>query len=147
MSEAAAMTSAWNVLRELFRPLNIAAYVTWFAVLVLLLDAPAQSFPGGSRLAALASMGVFLAAFVVKGNFAPGRAHWSDYPLLAVEGAAALGLCVAWHHSMTPVLTIVFIADCAMLLRAPALIIVGLALDAALWGIAVAIWETSQPWR
>ena len=46
---------------------------------------------------------------------------------------------------MAPVLSIVFIADCAMLLSAPALIGVGIALNAALWIIAAVSWKMSQP--
>ena len=90
-------------------------------------------------------MVIFLAAFVIKGLLTPGRPHWSDYPLLAVEGLAVLALCVVWPRNMAPILTIVFIADCAMLLSAPALIGVGIALNVALWIIAAMSWNMSQP--
>ena len=48
---------------------------------------------------------------------------------------------------MAPVLAIVFIADCAMLMRASVLITVGLALNAALWVIATVAWKMSHPGR
>jgi hypothetical protein len=56
-----------------------------------------------------------------------------------------LALCVVWPRNMAPVLTIVFIADCAMLLGATALIGVGIALNVALWIIAAMSWHVSQP--
>ena len=56
-----------------------------------------------------------------------------------------LALCVVWPRNMAPVLTIVFIADCAMLLGATALIGVGIALNVALWVIAAMSWHMSQP--
>ena len=139
------MSTALRVLRQLIQPLYFAAYVTWLAVLLVLLDTPADSFLNGERGTALAIMVIFLAAFVVKGLLTPGRPHWSDYPLLAVEGLAVLALCVVWPRNMAPVLTIVFIADCAMLLSAPALIAVGIALNVALWIIVAMSWNMSQP--
>jgi signal transduction histidine kinase len=62
-----------------------------------------------------------------------------------VEGLAVLALCVVWPRNMAPVLTIVFIADCAMLLGATALIGVGIVLNVALWIIAAMSWHMSQP--
>jgi signal transduction histidine kinase len=91
-------------------------------------------------------MGIFLAAFVTKGVLKPGHPYWIDYPLLAVEGLAVLALCVVWPRNMAPVLAIVFIADCAMLLRAPVLIGIGIALNVALWVIAATLWNMSKPW-
>jgi signal transduction histidine kinase len=141
------MSSAMRPLRILFRPLNIAAYVTWIAVLIVLMDSPTQGFRDGSRTAAIAVMLVFLFAFVTKVLLRPCGPHWSDYPLLAVEGFATLALCVVWAHSMAPVLAIIFIADCAMITRAPTLIVVGLALNVGLWIIVMAVWNMSHPSR
>ena len=140
------MSSALRVLRDLIQPLYIAAYVTWLAVLLVLLDTPTEGFLYGGLNTALVILGVFLAAFVAKGAHTLGHPHWSDYPLLAVEGLAVLALCVVWPRNMAPVLAIVFIADCAMLLRAPVLIGIGIALNVALWVIAATLWNMSKPW-
>jgi len=139
------MSTALRVLRQLIQPLYFAAYVTWLAVLLVLLNTPAGNFLNGERGTALAIMVAFLAAFVTKGLPTPGRPHWSDYPLLAVEGLTVLALCVVWPRNMAPVLSIIFIADCAMLLSAPALIVVGIVLNVALWIIAALSWKLSQP--
>jgi len=139
------MNSALRALRELIQPLYFAAYVTWLAVLLELLNTPAARFLDGGRAAALAILVFFLVTFVTKGLFKPGRPHWSDYPLLAAEGLAVLALCLVWPRSVAPVLTIVFIADCAMLLRAPVLIGVGVALNIALWCIVAMSWNMSKP--
>jgi signal transduction histidine kinase len=139
------MSSAMRVLRQLIQPLYFSAYVTWVAVLLVLLDTPATAFRNGERGTALALMVIFLAAFLIKGLPTSGRPHWSDYPLLALEGLAVLALCVVWPRNMAPVLTIVFIADCAMLLGVAALIGVGILLNVALWIIAAMSWNMSQP--
>ena len=139
------MSTALRVLRQLIQPLYFAAYITWLAVLLVLLDTPITSFLNGERGTALAIMVIFLAAFLIKGIPTSERQHWSDYPLLAAEGLAVLALCVVWPRNMAPVLTIVFIADCAMLLGATALIGVGIVLNVALWIIAAMSWHMSQP--
>lgn len=139
------MSTAMRVLRQLIQPLYFAAYVTWLAVLLVLLDTPSGNFLNGERGTAIAIMVVFLAAFLVKGLPASGCPHWSDYPLLAVEGLAVLALCIVWPRNMAPVLTIVFIADCAMVLGAAALIGVGIVLNVALWIIAAMSWHMSRP--
>ncbi|HEU5134991.1 MAG TPA: sensor histidine kinase [Steroidobacteraceae bacterium] len=140
------MRSALRVLRELFQPLYLAAYVAWLAVLLVVLATPADQFVNSDRNAALIVLIVFLAAFVGKGLQPQGCRHWSDYPLLAVEGLAVLALCFLWPRNMAPVLAIIFIADCAMMLSATALITVALTLNIALWVIVVAAWKVSQPW-
>src|SRR3954464_4106944 len=114
-SEAAAMSSALRHLRTLFQPLNIAAYVTWLAVFIVMIDSPLREFPAGGRAAAVGVMLAFLVAFILKTLIRPNGPHWSDYALLAVEGLATLALCMVWVQSMAPVLAIVFIADCAMI--------------------------------
>jgi signal transduction histidine kinase len=139
------MSTGFGVLRQLIQPLYFAAYVTWLAVLLVMFDTPAGNFLNGGRGAALALMVIFLAAFMIKGLMTSGRPHWSDYPLLAVEGLAVLALCVVWPRNMAPVLTIVFIADCAMVLGAAALIGVGIVLNVALWIVAAMFWHMSQP--
>ena len=140
------MRSALRVLRKLFQPLYIAAYVAWLAVLLVLLSTPSDQFLNGDRGTALAVLMVFLAAFVAKVGQPTGRRHWSDYPLLAVEGLSVLALCYLWPRNMAPVLAIIFVADGAMLLSAPALITVALALNVALWIIVATAWNVSQPW-
>jgi signal transduction histidine kinase len=146
MTEASDMRSALRVLRELFQPLYLAAYVAWLAVLLVLLSTPAERFLDADRDTALIVLIVFLLAFVGKGLQSHGQKHWSDYPLLALEGLAVLALCFLWPRNMAPVLAIIFIADCAMLLSAPALIAVALALNIALWVIVATAWKMSQPW-
>ena len=140
------MRSALRVLRELFQPLYLAAYVAWLAVLLVLLATPVDRFLNADRNTALIVLIAFLAAFVGKGLQPEGSRHWSNYPLLAVEGLAVLVLCFLWPRNMAPVLAIIFIADCAMLLSATALIAVALALNVALWLIVANAWNMSQPW-
>jgi signal transduction histidine kinase len=118
--------------------------VAWLAVLLVLLATPADRFLDGNRNSALIVMIGFLAAFVGKGLQPPGLKHWSDYPLLALEGLGVLVLCYLWPRNMAPVLAIIFIADCAMMLSAPALIAVALALNIALWLIVTLSWNVSQ---
>jgi len=138
------MRSALSAIRELFQPLYLAAYVAWLAVLLVLLSTPTERFFDGDRGTALIVLVVFLAAFVGKALQPSGRKHWSDYPLLAVEGLAVLLLCFLWPRNMAPVLAIIFIADCAMLLSGAALIAVALALNVALLLIVVMAWHVSQ---
>lgn len=139
------MSTALRALRQLIQPLYFSAYVTWLAVLIVLANTPVGGFRNGERGTALAIMIIFLAAFLAKGLLPSGRRQMSDYPLLAVEGLAVLALCLVWPRNMAPVLSIVFIADCAMLLSAPALIGVGIALNVAIWIIAAVSWKMSQP--
>jgi len=141
------MSPTLRHLRALFEPMNIAAYATWIAVFIVLVDSPPQAFPEGNNATSIAAMVIFLAAFVVKTLVRPSGPHWSDYPLLAVEGLATLALCVVWPRNMAPILAIVFIADCAMLMRAPILITVGFAFNTALWFIAAVVWKMSHAWR
>jgi signal transduction histidine kinase len=138
------MSPALRVIRALFQPLYLAAYVAWLAVFLVLLATPADRFLDGNRDTALIVMVVFLAAFVGKGLLPSGQKHWSDYPLLALEGLAVLVLCYLWPRNMAPVLAIIFVADCAMLLSAPVLIAVALALNIALWLIVTMAWDVSQ---
>jgi len=146
-SEAVRMSSALRHLRVLFQPMNVAAYATWLAVFIVLIDSPPQPFIDGNSGAAVEVMVVFLIAFLTKTLLRPSGPHWSDYPLLALEGLATLALCVAWPRSMAPVLAIVFIADCAMIMSARVLIAVGLVLNASLWIIAATVWKLSHPSR
>jgi signal transduction histidine kinase len=139
------MNSALRTLRALFQPLYLAAYVAWLAVLLVLLETPAERFLNGDRSAALIVQIVFLAAFVVKALQPAGRRNWSDYPLLAVQGLSVLVLCYLWPRNMAPVLAIIFIADCAMLVSGPVLIAIAVALNVALWMIVTVAWKVSQP--
>ena len=141
------MTSALRALRPLLNPLNMAAYVTWFAVLFVLLETPADRFMDGNRELPFALLVTFLVAFVSKQLISPGQRHWADYPLLAVEGLATLALCIVWPLNMSPVLAIVFVADCAMMLGAVPLIVTAVAFNLALWFIAMHFWNFTQFWR
>lgn len=141
------MTSALRALRPLLNPLNLAAYVTWFAVLFVLLSTPVDRFAGGHRELALVFLAVFLVAFVGKQLVCPGQPHWSDYPLLAVEALATLALCLVWPRDMAPVLAIVFIADCAMVMGSVALIVTGVVFNSVLWYVVMTFWNFSHFWR
>jgi signal transduction histidine kinase len=141
------MTSALRALRPLLNPMNLAAYVTWSAVLFVLLSTPVDRFTGGHRELALVFLTVFLVAFVGKQLVSPGQPHWSDYPLLAVEALATLALCLVWPRDMAPVLAIVFIADCAMVMGSAALIVTGVVFNSVLWYVVMTFWNFSHFWR
>jgi signal transduction histidine kinase len=134
---------AW---RRLLSGMNLAAYVTWVAVLVLVLDSTAREFPFG-KSAALAVLVAFLASFIVR-EFVPRDASRLLHALLiGIEGLLALAICVVWRDTMSPVLTIMFLADCGMTLGARPLVTLGLLLDLALWGIFTWYWELDGAWR
>ena len=141
------MTSALRALRPLLNPLNMAAYVTWFAVAFVLFSTPESRFLGGNRELAFGILVVFMGAFIGKQLISPGQPHWSDYPLLGVEALATLALCLVWPRDMSPVLAIVFIADCAMVMGSAALIATGIVFNAALWLAVTMFWNSSQFWR
>ena len=142
------MTSSTGPLARLFTGMNLAAYVTWVAVLVLLLDSAPRHLLRG-RVEAIACLVGFLAVFVIKqlrsDQHRKGIVLWL---MLAVEGALALLTCVFWSPGMVaPILTIVFVADCAMVLGAGALVTVVLAVDIGLWFIATEFWGFGAAWR
>jgi signal transduction histidine kinase len=141
------MPSALRALRPLLDPLNLAAYVTWFAVLFVLLSTPEQRFLGGNRELAVLFLSIFLGAFLGKQLITPGQPHWADYPLLAVEGLATIALCIVWPRDMAPVLAIVFIADCAMVMGWVSLIITGVVFNTTLWFVVMTFWNFSSFWR
>ena len=108
--------------------MNVAAYVTWVALLVLLYDSGPR-YLLYTRVEALICLLVFLAIFLGK------QIHDDRHPasavtwvLLALEGVAALAACVFWSPAgVSPILTIVFMADCGLMLGARALIAMVLA--------------------
>ena len=134
---------AW---RRLLSGMNLAAYVTWVAVFVLVLDSAPREFPFG-KSTALAVMFAFLASFVFR-EFVPKDAPRPlQATLIALEGLLALAICVVWRDTMSPVLTIMVLADCGMTLGARTLIALGVLLDLALWGIFAWFWELDGAWR
>jgi signal transduction histidine kinase len=142
------MESMRNRLGRLFGAMAIAAYLTWTAVLVLLLDAQASRFDG-TRTAAIVSMLAFLAALLLKQYLEkPGAALTPTiFLLLMLEGVLALMTCAFWPDSLSAILTVIFIADCSMILAPRVLIAVAMGLNAALWFIVTYAWEFPRGWR
>lgn len=131
-----------------FDAMNVAAFVTWLALMVLLLAGPPQHFLQ-TRIEAVACMVAFLVVFIVK------EVHECRYGpsvtwrvMLAVEGALVLLTNVFWApFGYAPILTIMFMADCGMVLGPRALVLVGAGVNAALFGIAAGIWHFEGVWR
>jgi signal transduction histidine kinase len=129
-----------------FEPLNVSAYVTWLAVLLALLDSSSGSLAGWERQWSEGLLAAFLLAFV--GTRGPGwlRGDWRPYALLILQAVLALGLCMIWRrHAAVPVLTIIVVAECALLLRAPALVASAVTLNAGLWSVLALIWREDRP--
>ena len=138
------MVSLPDPLRPYIGALNVAAYLTWAVILVLLLDTP-QRFLLHTRLEALGCLVAFLVVFVVKQSRDGDRIFWL---LLGLEGVLALLACVFWSPTtVAPILTIVFIVDCGLALSARALLAVGVGVNLALWSIATEVWNMSGAWR
>jgi signal transduction histidine kinase len=133
-------------LRRLGSGMIVAAYVTWAAVFILLIDSSMARF-NGMRPAAIACMWGFLAVVVVKQLVERPKLNLPTALLLAAEGVLALLVCTFWRDTYSPILAIVFMADCAMVLGARALIGVALGLNVALWVIAVYVWDINGAWR
>ncbi|MEO8018647.1 MAG: histidine kinase [Pseudomonadota bacterium] len=142
------MTTLRKEPRELLSGLNIAAYITWLTVLVLLLDAPPHNL-ARTRAEAFACMTGFLAVFVFKQlRGASGRENAGLWMLLALEGVLALLTCLFWSPaSVSPILTIIFVADCAFVLGAVRLAVVAIVLNVGLWFIAAEVWDLRAAWR
>jgi len=129
-----------------FEPLNVSAYVTWLAVLLALLDTPSGSLAGWERQWSEGLLAAFLLAFV--GTRVPSwlRSDWRPYALLIFQAVLALGLCMIWRrHAAVPVLTIIVVAECALLLRAPALVASVVTLNAGLWWVLDFVWREDRP--
>jgi signal transduction histidine kinase len=141
------MVSALGPLRPLLNPLNAAAYVTWLAILFVLLESPEKRFWHGNRDLALGILVSFIVAFLARQLISPGKRHWSDYPLLAVEALATLALCVVWPRDLAPVLAIVFMADCALMMSATALLATGIVFNVALAYVVTTFWSFAHAWR
>lgn len=128
--------------------MNLAAYFTWVALVVLLFDSPQRFFLIG-RFEAVVCMVVFLAVFMIKQRYDDGTspaAKWGV--LLALEGVVVLVTNVYWApFSYAPILTIMFMADCGMLLGARALVLTGIALNASLYAISSLVWGVESAWR
>ncbi len=131
-------------LRRYFSALNVAAYLTLLAVLVLLL-ASAPRHLLHTRFEVLACLLAFVVVFVGKQSLPEGRAFWL---MLALEGVLALLTCVFWSPiNVAPILTIVFMADCGLVLGARALVGIGLGLNLGLWLISSQVWNLHGAWR
>lgn len=140
------MKAVHDVPTGFFEPLNVSAYVTWLAVLLALLDSSSGTLAGWERQWSAGLLAAFLLAFI--GTRAPGwpRSDWRPYALLILQAALALGLCILWrHHAAVPVLTIIVVAECALLLRASALVASAIVLNAGLWWVLDSIWREDRP--
>jgi signal transduction histidine kinase len=142
------MDSSSSLVGRYLGAMNIAAFVTWVAILVLLFDGEPRHFLY-TRTEALVCLVAFLAVFVAKQVVEVRRpASVIVWILLAVEGALALATCVFWTPtSVAPILTIVFMADCGMMLGPRALLPIGIAVNLGLYFIAVRIWDNGGVWR
>ena len=140
------MDTTSSPLRRLFGAMIMAAYVTWAAVFVLLIDTPLSRFDG-TRSAAIACVWAFLAVVVLKQLVERPKLNLPTSLLLAAEGVLALLVCLFWRDTYSPILAIVFMADCAMVLGARALIGVAIVINVALWAIAVYVWNINGAWR
>lgn len=133
--------------RALFAPLNLAAYITWLAVLYGALGAPTKVDPwllsttAWTWLFALA----FLAGFL--GNHCLGEhpRPTASYALLGVQAAAALGLTLVSHNGASPALLVILIAQIAT--RAPPRVTLAIAavLNALLFLELEFVWRMSAP--
>jgi len=138
------MVSLPQMLRPYVGALNVAAYLTWAAILVLLLDSHPR-FLRHTRLEVVACLLAFLVVFVLKQS---REKDWIFWVLLALEGLLALLTNVFWSPvAVAPILTIVFIVDCGLVLGAGALVAVGLGVNLALWLIAAKFWDIEGAWR
>lgn len=134
--------------RNLFTAMNLAGYFTWVVLLVLLLDSAPHHFLR-TKVEAIACLVAYLVVFLFKQQRREGcRIGSRVWVLLAIEGVLALLFCVFWSpQSAAPILTIMFIADCALVLRARALVVVMLLLNGGLWLIASLVWNLNSPWQ
>jgi len=131
-------------LRPYIGGLNVAAYLTWAVILVLLMDASPRSLLH-TRADAVACLVAFLVVFVVKQS---RQCDWLFWLLLGLEGVLALLTNVFWSPgSVAPILTIVFIVDCGLVLAARPLVAVGVGQNLVLWVIAAQVWNMSGAWR
>ena len=144
--EASPVQFSPNPLRRLFSGMIVAAYITWVAVFVLLIDTPLHRFDG-TRSAAITCLLGFLVVVVTKQLVERPKLDVPTALLLAAEGVLALLACMFWRDTYSPILAIIFVADCAMVLNARALVGVAIATNAALWGIAVYVWNINGAWR
>ena len=135
-----------NAVRRFFDLRNIAAYVTWVAVFALLLETPDSHFNGTRALTFVCLCG-FLLVFLLKELLREERPGLRTRVLLGLEGLLALLTCAFWPNSASPILTIIFMADCGMTLSAAVLVGLGIAVNASLWAFAVFIWHQQGAWR
>jgi signal transduction histidine kinase len=136
-----APTSRWRF----FKPLNLAAFITWLAILVALLSDP--RLVGARRDLALALIFGFLLAFVARDLLAENARPSLTYVFISLEALIALLLCALWRgETIAAALTIIVIAQCAMNLPVRAVIGAAITVNAGLWYIFAAILERTSPW-
>jgi signal transduction histidine kinase len=140
------MTSLAPIGRWRFlKPLNLAAYITWLAILIALLSDP--GLVGARRDLTLVLMFGFLLAFLARDSLAENARSSLTYVLISLEALIALLLCALWRgETIAAALTIIVIAQCAMNLPMRALIGAAVTVNAGLWYIFAAIMERTSPW-
>jgi signal transduction histidine kinase len=133
--------------RELVGPLQLAAYLTWGAVLVGVLEVPRSwSWVSGAPAqgAALALMVLFLLLFLageLLGAECQGRVDRRALALVLAQGVTVLALPLVTYHGTVPVLLIVVVAQLAALLPQRALVLVVLALNLVLYAEMRWVWQ------
>jgi signal transduction histidine kinase len=140
------MAAGTEVLRRLFQPLNLAAYVTWAAVFArLMLPVPVDQFtPPRLELRAIAMLG-FLAAFVA-GALIDKTRYLVQHVLLATEALLALLFCVLWpDYGTVPVLLVVVAAQYALQFSGLVAVVAIVTINVALWLIFESYWSWAQP--
>jgi signal transduction histidine kinase len=134
-----------NPLRPWFEPLNLAAYITWLAVL-LSMEPKSGFFAAGSSAAVPILMGVFLGAFLLRQAVPSPRALIRSCGLISVQTVVALILCATEPNATAPVLAVLIMAQLAMLLQPYALVLFGIALNICLGFIFIFYWKVQKPW-
>jgi len=140
------MFASSGLLRRLFQPLNLAAYVTWAAVFVrLMLPSPVDDFtPPRQEFVPVAMLG-FLAAFVAS-DIIDKRRYVVQHLLLAAEALLALLFCALWpDYGTVPVLTVVVAAQYALQFSGRVAAIAVATMNLALWLIFETFWSWLQP--
>jgi signal transduction histidine kinase len=140
------MVAGTALLRRLFQPLSLAAYVTWAAVFAILMQAvPFPGFtPPPPELGAAAMLG-FLAAFIA-GNIVEEKRSAAQHALLATQALLALVLCVLWpNHGAAPVLTVVVVAQYAWRFSGLVAALAFVTINVGLWLIFETFWSWQEP--
>ncbi|UXI68390.1 sensor histidine kinase [Tahibacter amnicola] len=134
-----------TTIAELIQPLNLAAYATWAAVLMALLE---EVEPGAAAPPSLVGLMVaFLVAFVTP-HFLPAGAAMrrAEYACFAAQSILALAVIALSRSTTAPVLVVIVMGQWAMILPGLALCLVGLVLNAGVMAVFLLNWSGTKPW-